>query len=291
MKFTEILSQLNIPYKTEGHHHCRPGWVNIDCPFCGKDSHKWHMGYSLEGNYLTCWRCGFHTLIETLIEITGESPTKCKRILKDIETIKIKTKKEKPKGKLILPTSNGRLQPIHKQYLKSRGFNPNKLKKIWGICGIGIAAKLSWRIFIPIFYHGKMVSWTTRSISHSNKITRYISAGIKEESMPHKSLLYGEDYTTNIIIITEGPFDVWRIGPGAVATLGTGYSNDQILRMTSYPKRVICFDNEREAQKRAKKLCDDLSVFPGKTYNIQLNAKDAASASDKEIKQLRESFL
>ena len=285
MKFVEILNQLNIPTAPEGHHHARQGWIQIDCPFCGKDTYKYHMGYSLEGHFFNCWRCGSHRPIETLMEITGLPFSKCWKLLDEIVPTKIK--KEKPKGKLILPASNGRLQPVHKQYLKSRGFNPTKLKKIWGICGIGIAAKLSWRIFIPIFYHGKMVSWTTRSISNNKKVTRYISASLKEESIPHKSLLYGEDYCEKTIIVTEGPFDVWKIGPGAVATLGTGYSNKQLLRMTNYLKRIICFDSDRLAQERAKKLCDDLSVYPGETFNIQLDAKDAATASDKEIKLLR----
>jgi len=289
VKFIEILQQLNIPYKTEGHHHCRPGWIQIDCPFCGKDSHKWHLGYPLEGYTLNCWRCGPHSLIETLVEITGYSFSKCRKLLRDIEPTKVK--KPKSKGKLIIPKGVGPLLTAHKQYIGSRGFFWKEIRKLWGIRGIGIANKLSWRIFIPIFYHGKMVSWTTRAITDSDKVTRYMSAGLKEESIPHKSLLYGEDYARQSIIITEGPFDVWRIGPGSVATLGTGYSNEQISRMVKYPKRVICFDNSIPAQKRAKKLCDDLSVFPGETYNIQLDSKDPGEASIKEIKKLKAIFL
>jgi len=290
MKFTDLLSSLNIPYKTEGqHHHCRPGWVQLDCPFCGRDSHKWHLGYSLEGNYLNCWRCGTHPLIETLMEITGFSFTKCKRILKDIEPTKIK--KEKPKGKLVIPKGVDELMPAHIHYLLQRGFDYKEIRQLWKIEGIGIESRLSWRIFIPIIYHGKMVSWTTRSISNSSKVTRYISASAKEESVPHKSLLYGEDYARQSIIVIEGPLDVWRIGPGAVATLGTGYSLMQLIRMTKYAKRAICFDSEKEAQKRAEKLCNELSAFPGETYNIQLDGKDAASASEKEINRLKKEFL
>ena len=289
MKFTEILSQLNIEYKPEGHHHCRPGWLQLDCPFCGKDSHGWHLGYSLEGNFLNCWRCGHQPIIKTLMEITGYSFAKCKRILSDVETVEVK--KTKPKGKLVIPKGVGELMPSHIKYLMQRKFDYKDIRQTWKIQGIGLASQLSWRIFIPIFYHGKMVSWTTRSISNNKKITRYISASPEEESIPHKSLLYGEDYAKQSIIILEGPTDVWRIGPGAVATLGTGYSNEQVLRMSSYSKRAICFDNEKEAQVRAKKLCDDLSVFDGETYNIQLDSKDAATTSIKEIKLLRAHFL
>ncbi len=291
MKFTEILDQYNIEYMTEGqHHHCRAGWIQLDCPWCGKDSHGWHLGYSLENHFLNCWRCGPHSAIEVLHEYTEISYSACKKILTGIE-ISILPPKEKPKGKLVLPKGIGKLQHTHLRYLARRDFWPCDIKKLWQIQGIGLTSSLSWRIFIPIIYHGKIVSWTTRSISNSKNVTRYISASEKEESIPHKSLLYGEDYVRDIIIVHEGPTDVWRTGPGSVATLGTGYSTDQILKMIAYKKRIICFDNAKEAQTRAKKLCDDLSVFPGKTFNIQLNAEDPASASKKEINLLRKELL
>ena len=290
MKFTEILQQLNIPYKTEG-NHCRPGWVNIDCPFCGKDSQKYHLGYSIEDNYLNCWRCGPHPILLTLIEITELPSQKIKKLLDGLEQSIQFTKKETPKRKLIIPKGVNKLERPHLRYLCERGFDPEELEKLWRIKGISISSRLSWRIFIPIIYHGRTVSWTTRSISDSPNITRYISASLIEESIPHKSLLYGEDYAHKSIIITEGPFDVWRIGPGAIATLGIGYSNEQLLKMTKYRKRIVCFDNEKTAQIRAKKLCDNLSVFPGETTNIQLDAKDAAEASPKEIELLRGCIL
>jgi len=283
---TNILSDLNIPYRNVGeHHHATEGFVQIDCPFCSKDSHKFRLGISLSGSFSTCWVCGYHPIIETLMEITGYSSAECKRILKDINYKEVKRKR--PKGNLVIPKGVRDLQGPHKRYLRSRGFNWRELKDMWKIQGIGIASRLSWRIFIPIIHHGEMISWTTRSISDSNKIPRYINASLEEESMSHKSLLYGEDYAYQKIIVTEGPFDVWRIGPGAVATLGIGYSLEQILRIAEYSKRIICFDNEKTAQERAKRLCNELSVFPGETLNIQLDAKDAASATDDEIEQIR----
>ena len=38
------------------------------------------------------------------------------------------------------------------------------------IFGIGIAPRLQWRIWIPIHYHGEIVSWTTRSLSDNIKL-------------------------------------------------------------------------------------------------------------------------
>lgn len=289
MKFEDILKELNIEYITEGCHHCTSGFIQLDCPFCAKDSHKWHLGYCIEGNYFHCWRCGSHRLIDTFMELTGLPYHKCKKLLDGLDIPKFK--KEEITGTLILPKELGKLKPAHIRYLQSRGFNYKEIKHFWRIEGIGIAKRLSWRIFIPIIYQGKIVSWTTRSISKSSDVTRYISAGLKEESLPHKSLLYGEDYTRRGIIIHEGAIDVWKMGPGAVATFGTGFSIEQINKMIQYPKRAVCFDNEREAQQRARKLTYELSVFPGDTYNIVLDTKDIVSSSDKEIRKLRKMFL
>jgi len=289
MKFKDILQEYNIPIAPAGHHHAREGWIQIDCPYCGRDSQGWHMGYSIEGNFVNCWRCGSHRLINTVMEITGLSYREVKKLLDDLETEHFE--REKPLGKLVLPTGIKDLHSAHKKYLYNRGFKWRKLVHVWKIFGIGIAPRLSWRIFIPIHYHGEVVSWTTRSISNNLKIVRYISAGENEEAMPHKELLYGEDFARHAVIVVEGIFDVWRIGPGAVATFGSGYSQEQLELIAKYPTRAICFDSEPEAQKRARKLVNDLSVFPGDTYNVILDKKDAAEESKENIKRLRKEIL
>jgi len=289
MKFADLLKQLNITTAPEGHHHARPGWIQIDCPFCAKDAHKWHLGYSLEGNYFNCWRCGSQPLMKTLMELTNLPYHKCKQLISELEIPKFE--KEEVTGTLIIPKGVGELQKAHIEYLRRRGFSYQKLKRLWKVQGIGIAKRLSWRIFVPIIYQGNVVSWTTRSISKSSGITRYVSAGLEEEAIPHKSLLYGEDYVRYGIIIHEGVTDVWKMGPGAVCTFGTGFTQAQINRILKYPLRAVCFDNEREARRRAEKLAGELSVFPGRTYNVNLDAKDIVGCSSKDIRRLRRIFL
>jgi hypothetical protein len=202
-------------------------------------------------------------------------------------------KKETKSGKLILPSGLGKLLTCHKDYLRGRGFNPKTIRDLWRIQGLGREGKrenssyydLTWRIFIPIIYKGQIVSWTTRSLRDDG--SRYISASEEEEAIPHKNLLYGEDYATTAISIHEGPTDVWAVGSGATATLGTGWTPAQVLRMSRYARRVVCFDNQPEAQARARKLCSLLEVFPGETLNVVLDAKDAGSAAPGELKKFR----
>lgn len=290
MNFREILSEHNVAIGPMIHYHVRQGWIQFDCPYCSPDTQGWYMGYSIDGNFLNCWRCGGRPLTNTLQMLTGLSYAEIKTMLGSFEHERIE--RPKPKGKLVIPKGVCDLRTAHKKYIEEhRRFDCEEMQHLWKIQGIGVASRLSWRIWIPIHYHGEVVSWTTRSISHDPDIARYISASEDEESMPHKELLYGEDFARHAVIVQEGIFDAWRIGPGAVATFGLGYSEKQVERISKYSIRAICFDNEREAQRRARKLADDLSVFPGETFNVVLDKKDADEESRENIKRLRKEIL
>ena len=288
MNFIEILDQHNIPYKDEdGHHHARSGWIQIDCPFCGKDSGRYHMGFSISGGYVNCWKCGGHRLTDVLMELLKIPFYECQKLLKDLDILPKKIKKKK--GQLQIPKGVKELQEPHIRYLRKRGYRYKVIEQLWKLEGIGLHSSLPWRIFIPIYYKGKIVSWTTRSIK--DKGQRYISASEKQESIPHKNILYGEDYVRHSIIVCEGPLDVWKIGPGAVATFGTSYTALQIKRISKYPVRTVIFDNEKTAQKKAKVLCDILSLFPGETTNLIMEDNDPGSATEAEIEKIRKEFL
>jgi len=168
--------------------------------------------------------------------------------------------------------------------------DPEQIQERWGVRAIGLAPNLAWRLWIPIHLHGEVVSWTTRSIG--DKGTRYISAAPDQEAVPHRELLYGEDRAGHAVVVCEGPVDVWRLGPGAVATMGVGYTPAQVERISHHTLRVICFDGEMAAQRRAGRLADELVGFPGKTVVVELESgKDVAEADEEEIKQLRKEFL
>lgn len=224
-----------------------------------------------------------------MLEITGQTLEQILSKLGDLDYKDYSPPKTKRGSSVVLPNELGPLLPAHIQYLKQRGFNPEKLIRLWGIQGIGLSKQLSWRIFIPIILNGETISWTTRSISDNG--LRYITASPLEESENHRELIYGEDHVRHSVVVVEGPIDVWRIGPGAVATMGTGYSRAQLLRISKYPLRCICFDSENTAQRRARQLANDLSSFSGVTTIAELSAADPGSADKKEIQELRRRFL
>lgn len=297
MTFTDILDQFGVPYLTEGHHHCRPGWVQLDCPFCGKGSGKYHMGFSIEGGYVSCWRCRGHSLLSTLAEATGEDRDRLRKMLQGLETVR--GERKDVRGTLTLPKGIGDLERIHKTYLRSRGFNVKELRELWGLQGLGMAGRLimpdkrrinlAWRIFIPIKLDGEIVSWTTRAVSEKVD-QRYISAPAECEAMNHKELLFGEDHARHAVCCVEGPFDAMRIGPGAVASCGTGFRRAQVARLARYHVRGVCFDNEPDAQRRARELVDMLSPFPGETYLINIDSADPGEATDREVAMIRKTL-
>jgi hypothetical protein len=69
--------------------------------------------------------------------------------------------------------------------------------------------------------------------------------------------------------------------------MGMNVTMEQAIRIAEYPRRIICFDNEQEAQRRATELGKMLSCFDGRTEIAVLKSgKDPATASTEEIAQL-----
>lgn len=293
MKLTEALSEHGVEYRTQGqHHHVTRGWLNTDCPQCSPGSGKFRLGFNIYGKYWNCWTCGsvpIRDVFSGLFNLDGKG---LKDLLSRLD-LEPGTQLEeiKRRGNLKLPSGLGKIQKPHREYLEKRGFNVEELQRLWNIGGLGVYSRLAGRIFIPITYGGNTVSWTTRSIS-DGVAAKYITAKPEEEEVSNHEILGGEDYCRHAIIVNEGPLDAMAIGPGAVWTGGVGYSRAQLLRIAKYPVRVIVFDNEVDAQRRARKLCDALSVFSGVTYNARfLTGKDASRAQKCEIAELRRRFL
>jgi len=285
MTFEEILSELKVTFVQAGsHHHARPGWINLDCPFCGGDSGRFHLGFNIASKYTFCWKCGHHHL-DRVLEALGCPRARAVELARSVDT-EIEIKRDLAPSQLVVPRSLGPLLPAHKRYLRGRGFDPGELEVIWKIKGIGIAHKLAWRIYIPVTRKGKQVSWTTRAIGEDVG-QRYISAPAANESRNIKETVYGLEACHHSIVIVEGPTDAWAIGPGAGALFGTVFTPAQVNELVSIPRRVVCFDASPPAQAQATKLAEQLSCFPGITENVCLDAADPGSASPAELRLLR----
>jgi len=298
MTFEDFMMTHGVSVVTQGHRHCRPGWVQLDCPQCGAGSGKYHLGYNMRGRYLHCWRCGRLPLVSTVAALTNETPKAIKAALSAFDDDAPEELPDK-RGTLVLPKPLEDLMRPHRDYLRERGFDPREIAKHWGVRALGpvgvlkkpdgVRVNLAWRVFIPFTRDGETHSWTTRSLKPDATL-RYISAPADCEMTNHKTMLYGEDFCGHAACAVEGPIDVWAGGFGFVGTAGTAYKREQVRRLSRFLVRGVCYDAEDEAQRHARELVEMLSVFPGKTYNFILDHKDPAEDmkhGGKDIRRIR----
>jgi hypothetical protein len=289
----ELLEEYGVPFWTHGEHrNVRERWTGADCPFCSPDTQKALLGFGPSGKWCSCWNCGSLKLLSVLKELTGLSakhllglPFLAAEHPEGVERSLIR------RGHLILPQGLGPLKKAHKDFLRSRQIPP-EAEKLWSLQGIGQEAKLAWRIFFPLHLHGRIVSWTTRTVGNGRP--KYLSAPAAHEAFDGRGILFGNALARNSVVVVEGPLDAMALGPGAVATCGVGYTEGQLEKIGKFPRRTICFDAEPAAQERAYRLCRDLAVlgFSGRTTNVILQTgKDPSRASLAERAQVRRAFL
>ena len=268
IKLQQILQDYKIPFASSGSEISR-GWIGIQCPFCG-DS-KWHLGYNQSKNLLTCWRCGPKKLFPTLKILLGLPGEEISKIIKKYgcETVE-ETKEWKGAKNLVLPPEFGPLKKKHKQYLIDRGFIPEEIISKWQILGTGNSGNgYSNRIIIPIYQDGKLVSFHSRDITGEARTPKK-ACRMEDEVVHFKDTLYGYDRCkSNTVIVSEGPFDVWRWGYGAVCTWGIKFTERQVDLLSTFKNIFIVFDSnnletgkeEKQAKEQAEKLADKLSIF------------------------------
>jgi hypothetical protein len=290
MTITDILDECNIDYRTEGQHeHVRVGWIGVDCPSCSPDWKHYRLGINVKWRKASCWQCGGKRLDNVLRELTGKPWDTVKKWLAELGAGEPSIAEPERRGKLVLPFGLGPLLPIHRRYLQNRGFDPDLMAKLWGVQGISMAPRLAWRLFVPFIHNTTTVSWTTRAIEGP---ARYIAAEPHEEIVNHKQMLGGEHLARHAIIVVEGPTDAMAIGPGAVWTSGTQFTSQQVQRISRYPIRCVLYDAESAAQDQARRMCDMLGVYQGRTVRVELSTgKDPAEAGKQEIAQIRRLFL
>jgi hypothetical protein len=281
----EFLKQHNIQAKEKGqHHHTRDGWVQVDCPYCCIGG-GWHMGLAIGRPVASCWRCGSRPIWETLKLLLGGHAANI-RDLKYAHTRRVART-----GTFKRPANVKPLTDLHRGYILKRGIDCDVVETFWHVSSIAWdGTRLAGRLYIPVLLQGDEVSYTTRAI-HDNGL-RYISAAEDEEAVSHKDLLYGEEHCAQTVLVVEGPLDVWSVGPGCCCTFGTAFTPAQLLRLSRYPRRVLCYDAEMEGtgagDKAVASLAAALSVMPGTTEVVKLSTgKDPSAARYEEVLELR----
>jgi len=274
--------------------HHRENWVNLPCPFC-EGGGGFHLGYNILRGYWNCYRCGWHNETEVIKETLKISWSEAQRIRDECGGRPIlrtaQERQERPSA-LALPPSIGELAKSHRRYLRERGYRPRILAEEWGLMGTGPIGGYKFRIIAPIFHQGRMVSYLGRDITNKSTL-KYKACPGEDEIINHKNILYGLDSVRgHSVIIVEGVTDVWRLGPGAVATFGQEWSMPQVRLLKEFPRRFILFDSEKQAQKEARKLAGALAGFSGSTEIITLTeASDPGELSEDAARKLMRELL
>lgn len=278
-----------INYNSKEGKNTGDGWISLQCCFCNDLSN--HLGYNITKDYFYCWKCGYHTVYDTVQELLPGENTKGllneysvrQQILDNL----INENEEKLREETELELPGKELTDYHKNYLRKRKFDPDfviKKYKIKGTNAYCIDYKLRNRIMIPVFYRNDLVSYQGRDVTEDNKC-RYLNCELEKEIIHNKHVLYNLDNcNSRYIIVTEGVFKVWRLGDNSCATFGRNYSSSQVSFLLNYDLVIVYFDPDEPGQTAAEKLMSDLDACGKIVYNIDYVAPD--DLSDLQLKRV-----
>lgn len=286
----QYLSDTGVPFWTEG-VNTSSGWTSVQCrmPGCGDRSN--HGAFSPDGRAYTCFKCGTKRSFIDLISLYSEASYSTAKAIAAKYTSKL--------GIIEIPEIEGvqnivwppkgceaSLPEIHREYLKKRLYDPDSIQELYQIASMYQTGKFKYRILIPVFMGGRVVTYIGRDVT-DQQLLRYKNLPISESVVPAKDCVYGIDNIGSKGIITEGIFDTWRFRFNAVAILGLVYTQRQIRLLTSKLKEAyICFDNEPQAQEKARDLAFELSMAGVNTEIVTIDQEDPGEMSQREADNL-----
>jgi hypothetical protein len=299
MRILELYNDHHVDYATEGYKHCRPGWVNVPCPFCTGNP-GYHLGFNIETNHYHCWRCGGKFPDKALSRILNIPVPEAKKLIKEYGGSS-RTRRKETKAKINLspfkyPSGEIKLKKNHKKYLTGRGFDPELLEAVWGVSGTGPVSYLdginySHRILAPIFWGGREVSFQTRHMK-STPDFKYMACPMAREEVHHQRILYGKPLEWGKRgVCVEGITDVWRMGAKSFSVFGIDYTPYQVKVIKSFfDEVVILFDPDPQALEQAKKLKWELEYFKISVH-IEKIEQDPGSMSQDDADHLMKQLL
>jgi 5S rRNA maturation endonuclease (ribonuclease M5) len=275
-----------IDYWTEG-KNVSPGWVSVGCPFCGDTSN--HGAFNPVGGYFNCWKCGGHSLYDTVKAMSGENHIK--PILEKygfLSQIPTNNTEEKLKPNENFEVPGGPLKQPHKDYLIGRGFDPDYIERKYSVKGTLLHKTHPYRIITPVFWEGEPVSFLGRDYTGKQTL-RHKDCSIEYSKIYHKTILYGMEHAMkDKVIVVEGAYDKWRIGDDSVATLGTGWTTEQMMLLAkNYEEVFILFDLGEIAQKKARDLAIALNALGIYSEVIRTDYEEPDDMLVDDIKHLK----
>jgi len=279
-----------IDYSYEGKQISR-GWMGLQDVVNKPSDTEYHLAWNIAGNYLNSWISGGMSLRSYLKTVCPQTPydTLMEQYGDEYQFIH---RLEKRQNATQLDFNFEPLSEVAKQYLRRRNFDPDMLASKYGLRWGGIFGDWAFRIIIPIYFDGRVVSWQGRIIRDSPDIPRYLTLSIEKSLVDPKSVLFNEQNVKgDTAVVVEGPMNTFRWGDGAVASLGTSFTEEQVRRLATYKRVLILFDCEKTAQVKAHRLATRLAALgvpDVQVVDMEFSGdKDIAECNDEEIKEIK----
>jgi len=318
MNIVEIFKTYKIDYLLDGKNISKRAIAGINCPFCGDDE-GYHLGIlkGKDGYYFSCWKNPKHKgSIEILLtKLLGISLSEAKILMghkwleiddvieriKDKEIVKEEPKKIGGAYSLSFPEE---FKPYYKwfsaftSYLRYRGFCPDLLDK-YKLHGT-IIGNWSYRLIIPYYMNGKLLTWTGRDIS-GQAFIRYRDLSLQESVRGVKYCLFNYDNIKSggdKLFLVEGQLDAMKIecagGYHATCLSTTSITDEQLkLLFEITPKfKEVYLVLDRGAESQAFILLMKLSFMKNlKIKFLPEGFKDPCEMGDDDINQFVEGYL
>ena len=293
----ELLDEYGIDYIETGHDTSKE-FINIDCYNVGDcdTPGKYKLGIHRSLTRTHCWVCSsffqpyrvakalgipWSSWVETQNNVADDWGVAKEEVVEDIDLDEFES----------ITVPGEPLHQVHKNYLLSRGFDPDWLEKEYGVKGTLKHTedyKLSYRVFFPIEYENKVISYIGRSYLPDTQY-KYCCATEEEEIYFHKNMLFNIDRCSGFrVILVEGALDALKLIQSSgrnevVASFGTSISPRQLqLLKNSFEEVVVLYDGEDAAQNTADKIVNYLRSFNKKAVSLKLKTGDDPGALSKE---------
>lgn len=273
----------------------------VKCPVCGKRK----LTINPQKGIYKCWHGCMSGLVSTMF--------------RDVQLAKSEAefeRKQAPRDRGF--QSPGELIPLTElgsdhqavMYLKSRGFDPAELDRIYGMryCRagrtyMGGVFDTSNTIITPVYFNGVALGWQSRLLYNPDTVPDDVCEALGFEkdndgdwirppkyfTMPgidKGKLLWNFDWARrgDLVVVCEGIFDAMAVGRCAVATFGKSVTDDQISLLKSYWRVVVLLLDPGDAEPdmiRISRAMGAGGAFP--VYVMLKGYKDAGEAPRMEI--------
>lgn len=190
----------------------------------------------------------------------------------------------------VIPLSELPADHPARQYVVSRGFNPDELSTNFnvGLCISVDEPRLYTarsRLYIPVTYRNELVGWQCRAITPKTEPKYFNAPGMKKSALLYN---YDQAQSQPYVIVVEGVPSVWRLGKAAVCLFGKtmSYQQQRLIARTWAGKPVFLL-LDHDAKPELDRAANTLSNMSVNVVPVELpDERDPADYSFSDINSI-----